>query len=91
MKAEASGKNSLSRHDGRSRLVLGQLELAKTTSGSRSEVSDVVGDLHEGNGDDIESAGRLDNGVVSGKSLKLQDAISILEAITLKGRSRQRD
>lgn len=62
---------SLAGHDGRSRLVLGQLEFTEAASGTRSEVSDVVGDLHEADSDDVEGTRGLDDGVVSGKGLKL--------------------
>lgn len=61
----------LSGHDGRSGLVLGEAELSKSATGSTSEVTDVVGDLHEGDGEDVEGARGLDDGIVSGKSLEL--------------------
>lgn len=62
---------SLAGHDGRSRLVLGQLEFTETASRTRSEVPDVVGNLHEADSDNVEGTGGLDDSVVSGKGLKL--------------------
>jgi hypothetical protein len=70
-KGLALGRVDLSGHDGRPRLVLWQTELSKSTSRSRSEVSDVVGDLHEGAGEDVERTRGLDDGIVGGESLKL--------------------
>lgn len=68
----ALSRVDLSGHDRRSRLVLGERELSETTSRSGSEVSDVVGDLHERDGDGVESSGGLDDGVVGGEGLELE-------------------
>ena len=70
----ALSRVDLSGHDGGSRLVLGEGELSKAASRSGSEVSDVVGDLHERNGDGVESSGSLDDGVVGGESLELDES-----------------
>lgn len=68
----ALGRVDLSGHDGRTGLVLGQREFTKTASRSGSEVSDVVGDLHQGDGDRVHGTGSLDDGIVSGQSLELR-------------------
>lgn len=65
------GGVDLTGHDGRTGLVLGESKLAVATSGSGTEVSDIVGDLEERNGNGVEGTGGLDNGVVGSKSLKL--------------------
>jgi hypothetical protein len=65
------GRVDFARHDGRSRLVLGQAEFTETTPRSRTEVADIVGNLHEGDGQGIEGAGSLDNGIVCCKRLEL--------------------
>ena len=61
----------LARHDGGARLVLGQNQLAKTTSGSAAEVSDILGNLGEGASQCVQAPGCLDNGVVRSKGLEL--------------------
>jgi hypothetical protein len=67
----ALSRVDLSGHDGRSGLVLGEGELAETASGSRGKVSDVVRDLHEGDGDGVEGTGGFDDSVVGGEGLEL--------------------
>jgi len=64
-------RGSLSGHDGRSGLVLRKLELSETASRPGSEVSDVVRDLHQADGNGVEGTRGLDNGVVSGEGLEL--------------------
>lgn len=65
------GRVDLSRHNGRSRFVFGQREFSQTASGTGTEVSDVVGDLHQGDSDGVHGTRSLDNSVVSGKGLEL--------------------
>lgn len=65
------GRVDLSGHDGRSRLVFGQREFSQTASGTGSEVSDVVGDLHEGDSDSVQCTRSFDDGVVGGQGLEL--------------------
>lgn len=67
----ALGGVDLAGHDGRSGLVLGERELAEAAAGAGAEVADVVGDLHERDGDDVEGARGLDDGVVGSETLKL--------------------
>lgn len=61
----------LSRHDGRTRLVLWELELAETASRTRAEEADILCDLEEGRGEGVELTMGLDNGVVGSESLEL--------------------
>lgn len=70
-KSLALGRVHLSRHDRASRLVLRETELSESAPGSGAEVPDVVGDLHKGAGEDVESARGLDDRVVCGESLEL--------------------
>lgn len=65
------GRVNLARHDGRSGFVLGKVELAETASRSGSEKSHVVGNFVDGAGDDVQSAGSLNHGVVVGERLEL--------------------
>ena len=65
------GRVNLARHDGRSGLVLGKVELAETASRSRGEKSQVVGDFVDGAGDNVQSAGSFNHGVVVGQRLEL--------------------
>uniref|UniRef100_A0A6B0VA16 Uncharacterized protein n=1 Tax=Ixodes ricinus TaxID=34613 RepID=A0A6B0VA16_IXORI len=58
-------------HDAAAGLVLGQRELPESTPGSRAEEADVVGDLHEAAGNDIQGPGHLHHGVVRRQGLKL--------------------
>jgi hypothetical protein len=67
----ALGGVDLAGHDGAAGLVLGELEFSKTAAGTGAEETDVLGDLEEGDGEGVELAVSLDNGVVSGKSLEL--------------------
>jgi len=61
----------LSRHDGGARFVLGQAELTKAATRSRSKVADVVGDLHERASECVESTAGLDDSIMGSQSLKL--------------------
>ena len=65
------GRVDLSGHDGRTGLVLGEREFTQTTSGTRSQVTDVVGNFHQGDGDGVHGSGGLNDGVVSGQGLEL--------------------
>jgi hypothetical protein len=67
----ALGGVDLAGHDGAAGLVLGELELSKTTAGTGAEETDVLGDLEEGDSEGVELAVGLDDGVVGGKSLEL--------------------
>jgi hypothetical protein len=67
----ALGRVNLAGHDGRSGLVLGERELAEAAAGARGQVADVVGNLHERDGDRVERTRGLDDGVVGGKGLEL--------------------
>ncbi|CAN7978075.1 unnamed protein product, partial [Ixodes persulcatus] len=61
----------LTGHDAAAGLVLGQRELPESTPRSRAEEADVVGDLHEAAGDDVQGPGHLHHGVVRRQGLKL--------------------
>ena len=61
----------LAGHDTAAGLVLRELQLAKTTPWARAQVPNVVGDLHEGDGDDVESTVCLNEGVMGGECLEL--------------------
>lgn len=61
----------LSRHDRTTRLVLGQIELTKTTPRSRPKVSDVVSNLHERTGKGVKSTTSLHDSIMSSQGLKL--------------------
>lgn len=61
----------LAGHDGAAGLVLGELELGETAAGTGAEETDVLCDLEEGDGEGVELAVGLDDGVVGGKSLEL--------------------
>ncbi|EEQ39392.1 conserved hypothetical protein [Clavispora lusitaniae ATCC 42720] len=65
------GRVDLTRHDGRARLVLWQGQLAVTTSWTRTQVSNVVGDLVQRNSQSVQSTGSLNNGIVGSQSFKL--------------------
>lgn len=70
-KGLALGGVDLARHNRRTGLVLGQNQLAETAARSRSEVTDILGDLEEGASQGVKGAGGLDDGVVGGKNLEL--------------------
>ncbi len=65
-----SGVN-LSGHDAAAWFVLRQAQLTQTTSRSRTKVADIIGDLHEGASNHVQSAMRLHEGIVSGEGLEL--------------------
>lgn len=67
----ALSRVDLAGHDGAAGLVLGELELGETAAGAGAEETDVLGDLEEGDGDGVELAVGLDDGVVGGEGLKL--------------------
>lgn len=70
-KSLALSRVDLSRHDGRSRFVLRKREFSETTTRSRTEVTDIVCDLVERNGDNVQSTGSFNDGIVSGESFEL--------------------
>jgi hypothetical protein len=53
-------------HDTTARLVLGQAKFPKSASRAGSEVSNVVGNLHQGARDDVESPVGLHKRIVGG-------------------------
>lgn len=67
----ALSRVDLAGHDGRARLVLGQRQFTETAAGTRAKESDIVGDLHEGDGDGVQSTVGFDDGIVSSQSFKL--------------------
>jgi hypothetical protein len=70
-KGLALGGVDLAGHNGGAGLVLGKLELAEATAGAGAKEADVLGNLEERGGEDIELTVGLDDGVVGGQSLKL--------------------
>ncbi|BAC17880.1 hypothetical protein [Corynebacterium efficiens YS-314] len=61
----------LARHDGGTRLQVGQLDLAEAGQRAGAHEADVVGDLVEGDGDNAHRAGELDEGVAVGLCLEV--------------------
>lgn len=61
----------LSGHNATAGLVLWQAELPETTPRARAKVPDVVRDLHQRASDDVQGAVRLNERVMSSKSLEL--------------------
>lgn len=61
----------LARHDGRTGLILGEVQLTKTTARTGAEETDVLSDLEERGCKSVELAVSLDNGIVGSESLKL--------------------
>ena len=54
----------LSRHDRAAWLILGQAELSQTTSGTGSQQTNVIGDLHERTGHRVQSTAHFHQRVV---------------------------
>jgi hypothetical protein len=67
----ALSRVDLSGHDRRTGLVLRERKLSQTTSRSRGEVTNVVGDLHQRDGNGVHGSGSLDDGIVCGQGFKL--------------------
>jgi len=67
----ALGRVDLSGHDGRTGLVLGQVKLSETATRARSQEADIVGNLHQGNSQDVQGTVGLDDSIVGSKGLKL--------------------
>lgn len=67
----ALGGVNLAGHDGRTGLVLGEVQLAETAAGAGTEVTDILGDLEQRAGKGVQGAGGLDDGVVSSQDLEL--------------------
>lgn len=65
-----SGVN-LTGHDRRTGLVLGEVELAVSTSGTGAKVSNVVGNLEKRDSNSVKGTRGLNNGIVGSKSLEL--------------------
>ena len=54
-------------HDGRAGLVFGKRKLAETTSRSRTQKADVIGNLHHSNGESINSTMQVYKSIFGGK------------------------
>ena len=67
----ALGRVDLAGHDGRARLVGRQDQFAQARARAGPEKPDVVGDLHRADGQHVEHARGLDQGVVRGQGLEL--------------------
>ena len=59
-------------HDTATGLVLRQAQLSQTTSRTRAEVTDIVGDLHQRDSDHIKSTMSFNQCVVRSKGLELE-------------------
>lgn len=68
----ALSRVDLAGHDAGTGLVLREGEFAQAAARAGAEVPDVVGDLHERAGDDVERAVSLDEGVVRGEGFELE-------------------
>lgn len=77
----------LARHDRAARLVFRQAQLTETASRSGAEVPDVIGDLHEGAGDDVQGTVGLNKRVMGCKSFKLIRSSLEFKAGDLRDRS----
>lgn len=69
--ALALSRVDLSRHDGRTGLVLGKAEFTKTAARSGTKETNVLSDLEERSCDGVELTVGLDDGIVSSESLEL--------------------
>jgi hypothetical protein len=49
------------------RFIFGDADFAETTAGTRGEIADIVGNLHETACDGVELSRGLDDGIVSGQ------------------------
>jgi hypothetical protein len=65
------GGVDLAGHDGRTGLVLGELELAETAARTRAEETDVLSNLEERCSQGVQLTVCLNDGIVGGKSLEL--------------------
>ena len=67
----ALGGVDLAWHDGAAGLILRQRQLSQATAGAGAKESDIIGNLHDGAGNDIAGTRHLHHGVMAGQSLKL--------------------
>ncbi len=67
----ALGRVNLSRHDGRTGLVLGKDKLAETAAGAGSQVTNILCDLEQRASKGVQRTGGLDDGVVGSKDFEL--------------------
>lgn len=74
----------LARHDAATRLVLREAELTKATARAGTEVTNVVGDLHQGARNDVEGTMRFYKGIVGGQGLELIGSSLELNASELR-------
>lgn len=65
------GRVDLSRHDGRTRLVLREAELSKTATRTRSEITDILSNLEQRCGKSVQRSRCLGDGVVRSQDFKL--------------------
>ena len=70
----------LARHDTTSGFVFRQVQFSQTTSGSRRQVSNVIGNFHQRTGDHVQSTMGLYERVVSSQSLELD--LSFLSSVS---------
>ncbi len=61
----------LAGHDGGTRLVIGDMDLADAAARTGAEHPNVVGNFHQAHGDGLEGAMALDDGVMRGERLEL--------------------
>jgi hypothetical protein len=65
------GRVNLSRHDGRTRLVLRETELSETATRTRSEVTDILSNLEQRCGKSVQGSRCLGDGVVGSQDFEL--------------------
>jgi hypothetical protein len=61
----------LARHDTTARLVLGKTKLPETAARARTQITNVIGDLHNRARDNVESSVSLNECIMRSKSFKL--------------------
>jgi hypothetical protein len=80
----ALGGVDLARHNATARLVLRQSQLTKTATRSGAKESNIIGNLHEGDGDDVECTMRFYKGVVCCQGFELAKVeVSVANAKSL--------
>lgn len=67
----------LARHDAATGLILREAQFAEPTARTRAKETNIVGNLHQGASNDVESAVSFDEGIMTSKRLKLSQHQSI--------------
>src|SRR6202012_1597619 len=64
------GRVDFAGHDGGARFVVGDMDLADAAAGAGGQHPDVVGDLHQADGNGLEGAVGFHDGVVGGEGFE---------------------